>query len=294
MSKYVLAIDEGTTGTTAVLLDRRLRVRASVNREFRQRFPRPGWVEHDLEDIWTGVGATVKAALRQAGARGRDVAAIGITNQRETTALWRRSDGRPVSRAIVWQDRRTTEACAALKAAGREPWVRERTGLVLDPYFSATKLRWLLDHVKGARGDAEAGRLAFGTIDTFLCLAAHRRRPRHRRLQRQPHAADGAGRPALGRRAAGALRRAARGAAGDPLVVGGLRHHPRARLPARRHPGLRPGRRPAGGALRPGLLRARRRQVHLRHRGLPAAERRRRAGPLLARPAGHGGLGGGR
>ncbi len=169
MSRFVLAIDQGTTGTTAVLLDRRLAVRALANQEFRQHFPRPGQVEHDLEEIWGSVGATVKRALRQAGARGRDVAAIGITNQRETTALWRRSTGRPVSRAIVWQDRRTTEACAALKAAGREPWVRERTGLVLDPYFSATKLGWLLDHARGARRDAEAGKLAFGTIDTFLC-----------------------------------------------------------------------------------------------------------------------------
>jgi glycerol kinase len=169
MPRFVLAIDQGTTGTTALVLDRRLAVRAAVNQEFKQHFPRPGWVEHDLEQVWDSVGATVKRALKQAGARGRDVAAIGITNQRETTALWRRSDGRPVSRAIVWQDRRTTDACAALKAAGREPWVRERTGLVLDPYFSATKLGWLLDHVKGARRDAEAGRLAFGTVDTFLC-----------------------------------------------------------------------------------------------------------------------------
>ena len=169
MSKFVLAIDQGTTGTTAVLLDRKLAVRAAVNQEFRQHFPRPGRVEHDLEEIWASVGATVKRALRQAGARGRDVAAVGLTNQRETTGLWRRSDGRPVSRAIVWQDRRTTEACAALKAAGHEPWVRERTGLVLDPYFSATKLRWLLDKVPGARRDAEAGKLAFGTIDSFLC-----------------------------------------------------------------------------------------------------------------------------
>jgi glycerol kinase len=169
MARFVLAIDQGTTGTTAVLLDRKLAVRASVNQEFKQHFPRPGQVEHDLEEIWASVGATVKRALRQAGARGRDVAAIGITNQRETTALWRRASGKPLSRAIVWQDRRTTEACAALKAAGREPWVRERTGLVLDPYFSATKLGWLLDHVKGARASAEAGALAFGTIDTFLC-----------------------------------------------------------------------------------------------------------------------------
>jgi glycerol kinase len=169
MSRFVLAIDQGTTGTTAMLLDRQLRVRATVNQEYPQHFPRPGWVEHELEEIWSSVGAVVRRALRQAGARGRDLAAIGITNQRETTALWRRADGRPVSRAIVWQDRRTTDACAALQAAGKEPWVRQRTGLVLDPYFSATKLAWLLDHVPGARRDAEAGKLAFGTIDTFLC-----------------------------------------------------------------------------------------------------------------------------
>jgi glycerol kinase len=169
MSRFVLAIDQGTTGSTAVLLDRKVAVRASVNQEFPQHFPRPGRVEHDLEEIWASVGATVRKALRAAGARGRDVAAIGITNQRETTALWRRSSGRPVSHAIVWQDRRTSGACAALKAAGKEPWVRQRTGLVLDPYFSATKLRWLLDEVKGARRDAEAGKLAFGTIDSFVC-----------------------------------------------------------------------------------------------------------------------------
>lgn len=168
MKGYVLAIDQGTTGTTALLLDRRLQVRARVNQEFRQHFPRPGWVEHDLEEIWATVEATTARALRQAGVKGREVAAVGITNQRETTALWRRAGGRPVHRAIVWQDRRTTDACAALKAAGREPWVREKTGLVLDPYFSGTKLRWLLDHVKGARAAAEAGDLCFGTIDTFL------------------------------------------------------------------------------------------------------------------------------
>ncbi|HET9551667.1 MAG TPA: glycerol kinase GlpK [Anaeromyxobacteraceae bacterium] len=166
--QLVLAIDQGTTGTTVLLLDRRLGLRARVNQEFTQHFPRPGWVEHDLEEIWRSVGACTAKALRQARARPADVAAVGITNQRETTALWRRATGKPVARAIVWQDRRTTDACAALKAAGQEPWVRERTGLVLDPYFSGTKLGWLLDHVKGAREEARAGRLAFGTIDSFL------------------------------------------------------------------------------------------------------------------------------
>jgi glycerol kinase len=165
---HVLAIDQGTTGTTVLILDRRLGVRARVNQEFRQIFPKPGWVEHDLEDIWGSTLSTVQRALREAGLRGGDIAAIGITNQRETTGLWERRSGRPVHHAIVWQDRRTTEACVRLKEGGHEPRVREKTGLVLDPYFSATKLRWLLDHVKGAREKAEAGALAFGTIDTFL------------------------------------------------------------------------------------------------------------------------------
>jgi glycerol kinase len=167
-ASHVLAIDQGTTGTTVLVLDRRLGVRAKVNQEFRQIFPRPGWVEHDLEDIWGSTLSTVQRALREAGLRGADVAAIGITNQRETTGLWDRRSGRPLHHAIVWQDRRTTEDCARLKAEGREPRVREKTGLVLDPYFSATKLRWLLEHVKGAREKAEAGEVAFGTVDTFL------------------------------------------------------------------------------------------------------------------------------
>ncbi len=165
---YVVAIDQGTTGTTVLVLDGRLGLRAKVNQEFRQIFPRPGWVEHDVEDIWASTLTSLQRALREAGIQGREVAAIGITNQRETTALWERRSGKPVHHAIVWQDRRTTEACAALKAAGEEPAVRERTGLVLDPYFSATKVRWLLDNVKGAREKAEAGALAFGTIDSFL------------------------------------------------------------------------------------------------------------------------------
>jgi len=165
---HVLAIDQGTTGTTVLILDRRLAVRAKVNQEFRQIFPKPGWVEHDLEDIWGSTISTVQRALREAGLRGADVAAIGITNQRETTGLWDRRSGRPLHHAIVWQDRRTTEACAKLKQGGHEPRVREKTGLVLDPYFSATKIRWLLDNVKGAREKAEAGEAAFGTIDSFL------------------------------------------------------------------------------------------------------------------------------
>jgi glycerol kinase len=168
MASYVLAIDQGTTGTTVLVLDRKLSVKAKVNAEFRQHFPRPGWVEHDLEEIWGSTTATLRRALEQAGVRAGEVAAIGITNQRETVALWARAGGKPVHRAIVWQDRRTADACQRLRAEGREEWVRERTGLVLDPYFSATKLRWLLEEGRGLRRRAERGELAFGTIDTFL------------------------------------------------------------------------------------------------------------------------------
>ncbi len=168
MAKYVLAIDEGTTGVTALVLDSRLSVKGKANLEFRQIFPRPGWVEHDLEDIWTATLKVIGLALRQASAKPADLQAIGITNQRETTLLWDRRSGRPLHNAIVWQDRRTAEMCNELKAHGKEPWVREKTGLVLDAYFSATKLRWLLDNVKGARARAESGGLCFGTIDSAL------------------------------------------------------------------------------------------------------------------------------
>ena len=168
MPSYVMAIDQGTTGTTVLILDRRLSVRAKMNQEFQQHFPRPGWVEHDLEDIWSSTLTTVRGSLRKAGLKGKDIAAIGITNQRETTSLWERDSARPLCRAIVWQDRRTTEACAKLKAEGREAWVREKTGLLLDPYFSATKIAWLLEHVRGLQKKAESGTAAFGTIDSWL------------------------------------------------------------------------------------------------------------------------------
>jgi glycerol kinase len=168
MGSYVMAIDQRTTGTTVLVLDKRLAIRGKVNAEFRQIFPKPGWVEHDLEDIWASVQGAVQRALREAGVRGMEIGAIGITNQRETTALWDRRSGKPVHNAIVWQDRRTADVCARLKAEGREQVIREKTGLVLDPYFSATKVQWLLDNVRAARDKAEAGQLAFGTIDSFL------------------------------------------------------------------------------------------------------------------------------
>ncbi|MDR0965261.1 MAG: glycerol kinase GlpK [Myxococcales bacterium] len=168
MEKFILAIDQGTTGTTCLILDKALQVRARCSQEIHQIFPKPGWVEHDLEEIWATVAKLVPRTLDQAGIRANDLAAIGITNQRETTALWRRSDGQPLHNAIVWQCRRTSDACERLRSEGKARLVRNRTGLVLDPYFSATKLAWLLDNVPGARRDAERGELAFGTIDTFL------------------------------------------------------------------------------------------------------------------------------
>jgi glycerol kinase len=162
----VIAIDQGTTGTTVLVVDATRTVRGRGYREFAQIYPRPGEVEHDPEAIWASVTGALGDALGSVDPR--RIAALGITNQRETTLLWEREGGRPVANAIVWQDRRTAPLCAELKAAGHERTVRERTGLVLDPYFSATKIRWLLDNVGGLRARAEAGALAFGTVDSFL------------------------------------------------------------------------------------------------------------------------------
>ncbi len=164
----ILAIDQGTTGSTALIINRELEVLARANREFPQHFPKPGWVEHDPADIWASVCGAIIEVIGRANIAAERIAAIGITNQRETSLLWRRDDGEPIHRALVWQDRRTADACDALRAAGHEPMIKARTGLVLDPYFSATKLAWTLDHVDGARAAAEAGELAAGTIDTYL------------------------------------------------------------------------------------------------------------------------------
>jgi glycerol kinase len=164
----LLAIDQGTTGTTALLLDLEGRTLGRATRDFPQYYPQPGWVEHEPDEIWATVEAATTEALRVAGLTGADVQAAGITNQRETTVLWDRATLGPVHRAIVWQDRRTTDRCSELKRAGHEPQVRERTGLVLDPYFSGTKLAWLLDTIPEARARAAAGQLAFGTIDSYL------------------------------------------------------------------------------------------------------------------------------
>ena len=168
MSGFILAIDQGTTSTRSIVFDPEYRVRGVGQQEFPQHFPRSGWVEHDPEDIWRTTLETMRFALSDARLTASDLAAIGITNQRETTILWDRSTGKAIHNAIVWQDRRTADRCEALRREGAEARVTSTTGLLLDPYFSATKIGWLLDHVPGAREKAERGELAFGTVDSFL------------------------------------------------------------------------------------------------------------------------------
>ncbi len=168
MSQYICAIDQGTTGTTVIILDQDLTVRARVNQEFPQIFPKPGWVEHDPEAIWESTLATIARAREEAGIAPEAIKAVGITNQRETTVVWDRTSGAPIHNAIVWQDRRTRGVIQQLLDEGKEHLVKERTGLVLDPYFSGTKVAWILDNVPGARARASRGELAFGTIDSFL------------------------------------------------------------------------------------------------------------------------------
>src|SRR5258706_13567844 len=169
MARFVLAIDQGTTGSTVLVFDEQLHLRARGYREFKQHFPRPGWVEHEPEEIWESVTGALAEALHLTGSN-RDatqIAAIGITNQRETTLVWERATGRPLHRAIVWQDRRTADACQKMKLAGLEAEFKKATGLVLDPYFSGTKLAWLLEHVDGLRPRADAGGVCFGTVDSY-------------------------------------------------------------------------------------------------------------------------------
>jgi glycerol kinase len=168
MTSYILAVDQGTTSSRAIVFDANLRPIAQAQEEFPQHYPHPAWVEHDPADLWASIAGTARAAIEKAGIAATSIAAIGITNQRETTMIWDRATGAPIHRAIVWQDRRTANICDALKAAGHEADISARTGLLLDPYFSATKVQWLLDNVDGARSRAEAGELAFGTVDTWL------------------------------------------------------------------------------------------------------------------------------
>ncbi|MEM9780001.1 MAG: glycerol kinase GlpK, partial [Pseudomonadota bacterium] len=165
---HILAIDQGTTSSRAIIFDGSMSVVASAQEEFTQHFPDSGWVEHDPADLWSTAAGTCRGAIERAGLRPEQITAIGITNQRETVVVWDRETGKPIYNAIVWQDRRTSALCTRLKAEGHEAMVTARTGLLLDPYFSATKLAWILDTVEGARAQAEAGKLAFGTVDSFL------------------------------------------------------------------------------------------------------------------------------
>ncbi|SLN47860.1 Glycerol kinase [Roseovarius litorisediminis] len=165
---HILAIDQGTTSSRAILFDAKMRLVATAQEEFRQHFPDSGWVEHVAKDLWTTTVDTCRAVIEKAGLSAADVAAIGITNQRETTVVWDRTTGEAVHNAIVWQDRRTANYCRSLREAGHEPMVSNRTGLLLDPYFSGTKLRWVLENVDGARARAENGDLLFGTVDSYL------------------------------------------------------------------------------------------------------------------------------
>ena len=165
---YVLALDQGTTSSRAIVFDHDGVIRSVAQREFKQIFPQTGWVEHDPEEIWASQISVAVEALGRAGTRPRDIAAVGITNQRETTIVWDRETGKPVYNAIVWQDRRTAAFCDQLKAAGHEALIQQRTGLLIDAYFSGSKIRWFLDYVPDARRLANAGRLVFGTVDSWL------------------------------------------------------------------------------------------------------------------------------
>ena len=165
---FVLAIDQGTTSSRAIVFRGDISIAASAQAEFPQHFPASGWVEHEPEDIWTSTVTVCREALEKAGLKAKDIAAIGITNQRETTVVWDRATGQAVHRAIVWQDRRTADICARLKSEGHEPTISARTGLIIDPYFSGTKVAWILDHVPGARERAGRGELLFGTVDCYL------------------------------------------------------------------------------------------------------------------------------
>lgn len=168
MASHILAIDQGTTSSRAIVFRADISIAAQAQQEFQQHFPASGWVEHEPEDIWTSTLATCRDAIQKANIKPSDIAAIGITNQRETTVVWDRATGRAVHRAIVWQDRRTADICARLKAEGHEPLISARTGLIIDPYFSGTKVAWILDQVPGARERAERGELMFGTVDCYL------------------------------------------------------------------------------------------------------------------------------
>ena len=203
MSSYILAIDQGTTSSRAILFDRQGQVAAVAQQEFTQHFPYDGWIEHDPEDIWETVVATCRDVMANADVTPEQIAGIGITNQRETTLLWDRTTGKPLYNAIVWQDRRTSDLCQALRDKGHTEVVQAKTGLLIDPYFSATKLAWILDNVESARERAERGELAFGTVDSFLIW---RLTACHRCNECVAHGTFQYSYPGVGRRAASAVQ----------------------------------------------------------------------------------------
>ncbi len=278
MASFVLAIDQGTTSTRAIVFGADMSVAASAQQEFPQHFPADGEVEHDPEDLWSSTVATCREAMRKAGATASDIAAIGITNQRETTLVWDRATGQPLHRAIVWQDRRTADACTSLRERGHEPAFAAKTGLLLDPYFSGTKLAWLLDHVPDARGAGRARRTRLRHGRHVPVMATHRRQgARNRCHQRVAHVAVRHSSRPLGRRTLGAARRAEKCPAGRARFVRRFRRDGSGTV-RRTDSDLRHRRRSAGGANRPGLFHARHGQIDLRHRMLRRAQYRPHAG----------------
>ena len=284
---FVLAIDQGTTSSRAMVFRGDISIAATAQAEFPQHFPASGWVEHEPEDIWTSTVMVCRDALERAGLKAKDIAAIGITNQRETTVVWDRKTGQAVHRAIVWQDRRTADVCAQLKAQGHEPTISQKTGLMLDPYFSGTKVAWILDHVPGARKRAEAGELLFGTIDCYLLW---------RLTAGKVHATDATNASRT------LLFNIHTGAWDDELLA--ILRVPRIMLPEvkdschdirrdragpvrRRNCDLGHRRRPAGRDHRPGLLHAGDDQIDLWHGLLCAAQHRQHAGCVQEQAAHH-------
>ena len=282
---YIIALDQGTTSSRAIVFDRTGTIRGVAQRELRQIFPQPGWVEHDATEIWSSQTGVLHEALAKAGTGARDIAAIGITNQRETTVVWERATGRPIANAIVWQDRRTAPLCDELRAAGHAPLFARKTGLVLDAYFSGTKLKWLLDNVSGARTRAARGELAFGTIDSWLVWQLTGGRV---------HCTDpsNASRTLLFDIHTGAWDDELLALLDVPRVAAATGRPVEWRLRKcadrrRGHSHRRYRGRPAGRAVRAGLPQAGHGQEHLRHRMLPADEHRDRRRKFAQQPVDH-------
>ncbi len=222
--KYIVALDQGTTSSRAVVMDHDANIVSVSQREFEQIYPKPGWVEHDPMEIWASQSSTLVEALAKADINSDQIAAIGITNQRETVVVWERETGKPIYNAIVWQCRRTAEICEQLKRDGMEEYIRKATGLVVDPYFSGTKVKWILDHVEGSRERAKRGELLFGTVDTLAYLEDDPGpRARHRLHQRLAYHAVQHSRPRLGRQDARRAGHSARHAAGSAQVFRSVR-----------------------------------------------------------------------